>query len=1432
MKSFFFILVSIIFINFMTLSVLQGQDIPGPSMNKNYVRVERPLVEIKTIDNMALMPAAQKSSMVEYYDELGRLIQRTEARKSPAMNDLISITQYDLYGREPLQFLPFTADAKSKFRTDPVSEQLAFYQNTAAVVRDKEPYSKIYFDNSPLNTIRKSYGVGWSWHNEPESRPEFSSTGANTSGEVVLIQQADGALPYSMRGAYVAPNTLTVTQTKDESGLITRIYKNFRDQVILRRTGDGTIWHDTYSMYDTQGNLTCIFPPEATVRLAEYSAGSEKEKFLATWCFTFFYDEFNRMIGKRVPGGPLISMIYDVYDRLILRQDGNQRINNQWTFTKYDMFNRPVMTGFVYGSETSLRSGAKNSTVHHENRLNNPVGYTNLTFPAYAVQDLLTINYYDDYVFLNYTDWDTEKKSYGFVDEPGITDPTKIFLTGVKGYLTGSKVRVVNQNVWLNSAFYYDYQYRLVQSVVENHLNGTDRTSTAYHQFHGKRLKARRSHNSSIANLITQEEFTYDEAQRLVTVRHTIDNGPTVLSTSNRYNELGQLIEQNVHSVDDGKTFLQSIDRRYNIHGWLTHLNNSTLTNDAVNNDDANDLFGYEIRFDQPVEIGSPGVLTPRRFDGSMSSVSWKTDVKDMSKAPIEQVYGYRYDSFNRYLQSRYATRIGTTLTGNAGMFDETINHFDKNGNVGGASATVGLTRNASVAESKTIIDDLTFRYSGNSLRHVADGASGILGFVDKTATPSTVDDYRYDANGNMVEDFNKLITRIAYNHLNLPTEIQVSRTDLNPTRTERVLFTYDANGVCLTKQIDIAGSTVWTQHNVNGVQYDNGRISSVNAPEGRAVQVEPGKFEYEYFYRDAQRNTRVVYGVTKETKRYVATMEPARDTQERTVFGFRNILETRVQEGNASKPDEVVPLPAYAARCNGYDQRPIGPAKIIKVSPGDAVYMEALARYNQVATTPGTIATGIMATALTTAFGITQLENPTLWQQMTSKGPIAAATVPANTTVPKAYLAFLFFDDNNQFQRSGAIGITTDAYRATQKLTRSFTADKSGNLYVYVVNETNTDPLLNVYFDDITIVHQKNNSILQVFQAADYYPYGLRFNEYSSERLFSVNSSDGPVYQPMIHNRCLFQQQELLSDLDLNLYHYKYRMHDPAIGRFISVDPLATDYPQYSPYAFSGNAVTAGVELEGLEPAFIFRIVKFVSPVAVNVSYAKTTHGTNIGFNISYGVPQFLPFSYRKSAGITYHSEHSLTRGSFTENRSGKEMTYFGFLGVEETNYSGGGIDQATGRVSIGNPMANVTYENDWFPDWSSSVTNPFGAFRKNLGDGGDRWRTAALQLNLGLASSGFRLGTGAPKPGQVDAIGGKAGTYKLFQTYNPNQYRLGLAYTSFGNLTIGMNSEKIRNQIQNIWVHDFLNPPSPWFQVLPQNDELYLGLTSGPQW
>jgi RHS repeat-associated protein len=66
------------------------------------------------------------------------------------------------------------------------------------------------------------------------------------------------------------------------------------------------------------------------------------------------------------------------------------------------------------------------------------------------------------------------------------------------------------------------------------------------------------------------------------------------------------------------------------------------------------------------------------------------------------------------------------------------------------------------------------------------------------------------------------------------------------------------------------------------------------------------------------------------------------------------------------------------------------------------------------------------------------------------------------------------------------------------------------------------------------------------------------------------------------------FQGQENEDDFGLNWDSFKWRNHQPDIGRFFNIDPLAEKYVYNSPYAFSENHVTSHVELEGLEKVSI----------------------------------------------------------------------------------------------------------------------------------------------------------------------------------------------------------------------------------------------------
>ncbi|MCB9326278.1 MAG: RHS repeat-associated core domain-containing protein [Lewinellaceae bacterium] len=51
-----------------------------------------------------------------------------------------------------------------------------------------------------------------------------------------------------------------------------------------------------------------------------------------------------------------------------------------------------------------------------------------------------------------------------------------------------------------------------------------------------------------------------------------------------------------------------------------------------------------------------------------------------------------------------------------------------------------------------------------------------------------------------------------------------------------------------------------------------------------------------------------------------------------------------------------------------------------------------------------------------------------------------------------------------------------------------------------------------------------------------------------------------------------------------LTHYDYGFRIYNPGIARFLSIDPLTGSYPWYTPYQFAGNRPIWAIDLDGLE--------------------------------------------------------------------------------------------------------------------------------------------------------------------------------------------------------------------------------------------------------
>jgi RHS repeat-associated protein len=98
------------------------------------------------------------------------------------------------------------------------------------------------------------------------------------------------------------------------------------------------------------------------------------------------------------------------------------------------------------------------------------------------------------------------------------------------------------------------------------------------------------------------------------------------------------------------------------------------------------------------------------------------------------------------------------------------------------------------------------------------------------------------------------------------------------------------------------------------------------------------------------------------------------------------------------------------------------------------------------------------------------------------------------------------------------------------------------------------------------------------VLSYSDYYPFGqLMPNRHGSSESYRYG----------------FQGQEKDDELkgEGNSLNYTFRIHDPRIGRFLSIDPLAGKMPEFSPYSFVFNNPMRFTDPDGREPKDDIRI-------------------------------------------------------------------------------------------------------------------------------------------------------------------------------------------------------------------------------------------------
>lgn len=826
--------------------------------NQNYILSRRFQTPMKTASGIVNNTDVIES--ITYFDGLGRPMQNIAIRGSGSNQDLITHIEYDGFGRQIKEYLPYASNQKNGAYVDPASlltDVVTQYQSNYGSV-NTNPFSEKSLEASPLSRVLKQAAPGNDWAIESGHEIKLNYQ-TNTASEVKLYTATtyltaglyDITLGNTNGTTYYEPGQLYKTITYDEnttalseSAGATVEFKNKEGQIVLKRTYNDGEKHDTYYVYDSYGNLTYVIPPKADENITT--------DVLNGLCYQYKYDNKNRLAEKKLPGKQWEFIVYDKLDRPVATgpalcpfTDNN---SEGWLITKYDAFGRVIYTGWSSAASNSatrksLQDAQNVAAVLFETKQTSgsidgiSVYYSNNIAPTSF--KLLTVNYYDDYAFPN------AQTMPSAIEEQTV-------LTNTKGLNTGSWIRVLTTTATILSetnTIFYDYKARPMRSFNQNYLQGYTCIDTKL-DFSGKALYtiARHKRNTSSTELVMREEFTYSGQNRLLTHTHQINGGIVQLLASNSYDEFGQLTSKNVGN--NAASPLQKIDYNYNIRGWLTDINN---TSNLQQGTDPKDLFAFKINYNS-LETGIAGVK--QLYNGNIAETLWKT-----GSDAINRGYGYKYDNLNRLTNAVYKKEKDISK-----MYDENLG-YDKNGNI------VFLTRfgDRDVQIGENIIDNLVYTYpiSSNQLSKVDDNSNNTSGFDDYNKTG---DDYSYDANGNMITDKNKSITAISYNHLNLPKKIAFGGAS-------SIEYIYNAAGQKLEKIVTsgTCGSVITAY--LGGFQYETrqdycgkpsrsyeGLLLFFPTAEGY-VKNDNGVLSYVFQYKDHLGNVRLSYAKNPQTQ-------------------------------------------------------------------------------------------------------------------------------------------------------------------------------------------------------------------------------------------------------------------------------------------------------------------------------------------------------------------------------------------------------------------------------------------------------------------------------------------------------------------------------------------------------------------------------------
>ncbi|MBO9151154.1 RHS repeat domain-containing protein [Chitinophaga sp. GCM10012297] len=578
-------------------------------------------------------------------------------------------------------------------------------------------------------------------------------------------------------------------------------------------------YHYTLYYYDQAGNLVKTVPPAGVNKRRERSwldsvaAARKAGEWLVpghTMATEFRYNTLNKVIARKSPDAGLSRFWYDKLVRLVISQDAEQLLANNYSYSLYDFIGRTTETGEVTSSTPMTESISRNNDMFGQWLADGAGSKTQIKKIVYDVPHTpfagLALNAENlrnrvswSAVYDNAADLAAGERASGSFYDYDILGNVK---TLIQDY--NSKTTSDHSNRFKTITYQYDLLNGNVQQI--NYQPG--QADAFYHR------------------------YSFDAEDNLINVETSRDSVYWENDAYYLFYRHGLLARAVL-----GQQQVQGLDYAYTLQGWLKGMNATTLKPEFDMGGDGNpggitaeDAIGFSLNYFgnedyQPVNSGKTpfallGSATSPMYNGGISAIS-----VNIPKLGEPLLYLYRYDALNRltkYDVSRNLNSNNNTWSPVAVPdFAERI-AYDPNGNI------LGYKRNGNHTwMNKPLgMDSLRYHYKPgtNQLDYITDSIPGAAYAED--IDQQEAGNYLYDKVGNLIAD-QQAGVNIEWN-----TSGKVSKV----TKTDGTVieYKYDFSGRRIgkvingkeTRYIRDAGGNVLSLYVEDDSQFNSGKLT------------------------------------------------------------------------------------------------------------------------------------------------------------------------------------------------------------------------------------------------------------------------------------------------------------------------------------------------------------------------------------------------------------------------------------------------------------------------------------------------------------------------------------------------------------------------------------------------------------------------------